>query len=1064
MAGLPGSRSLEILERIYQNEEREVLRLRDAADGHTEVLKLARPGASEATRAGLAREFLLLERLRHPHWVHPLGFVHLPDGAAGYRMEDISGGPPGGIHSPGWDPRSLDAIQQILGALAVLHALGLAHLDLKPAQILHHERRGACLIDPGYAAPLAEPIVPRGTWGFISPEILSHSTWDRRADLYALGATIVQIWTGENPLGTGEIADQIRQLQQRPRLRLRNRVPEIPEGCDRIVESLLDPDPAGRPACALDVWRSLHLVAGFRERYLERAVLPAPLDLPFVPDVAVEEQWRADLAQGRAWALEGPEGSGRRRLLERLQALAAVEGIDAIVEQDGRLLASDGRLLARIGKGRAGEWTVERGAIGEEGARAALEAYGLEPEGGEADWTPLLLRLRIEERRGGEEAVRAARRQRRSLAAASGASLSGGARRALASALAARRVEEMPSAPAESGERAELERASLIRSASGDGRVRPGDPPWDTESLRVVAGEEEVRAAHRDLAVRAGADVVSEAEHALAGRDRFTLQRTLREAVDRLCAAGRLGEAVQLLAGAREWLGEHAAADLLEKEALLAIDLADPALCFPLLAREASRLRPDVRRLLEARLAARAARWEDVLEILAEVAEQDPPVQQRAEGMRISGLLQTGRSAEAFAAGARLLGAWRSGEPLHLILATASQLCTFATQAGHEEIVEKASVICREAIHSPDPAARTRGSAALGSVAFQRGNFEEACRCFELCLQAADEAGDAMNQQLARVNLGGVWYEQGKLARSAEVLRAACSESSAPVGASIRHHNLAAVLASQGEWLEAIEQARQAIALAPHADAVASSQVLEASILISAGLLDAARSALDSTAGWIDGATSGLDRPFALRQRAILLRLEGDPEKALQTLTESIEAAEALEAWDEKARGLLDRAAIASVLGRIDQARADAGEAASLMTSQQRGELSLILSFVGAMILAAEGRFADQAALEKLTKAARIANESGLGSWPWRIHAANAALQQRAGDHYAVVDSILHARDALREHLDRVGSDPLRESFILLPEPRRFLAWCNGEALPAGSLPRAATDLEVFLP
>ncbi|MBD3161926.1 MAG: protein kinase, partial [Candidatus Eisenbacteria bacterium] len=320
--GLPGS--LEPVETIHRASGRSVWRLRDVRSGRRQVFKCVEPDADPSQRRGIVDEFLLLERLRHPHWVRPLGFHHLEDGTLGYRMEELA---PFDTAEEGWRPRDPEAVRQVLGALRLLHAVGFCHLDLKPGQILRG-RDGVCLVDPGLAAPVGSTVEPRGTWGYIAPELLDRRPWDERADLYAFGCVLVEVWTGTNLLGEGEVADQIRRQRSVPDLRLRERVEEMPEGLDRAVERLLHPDPDRRPRDANRAWEELHSLAGYRDGYFERSRLPVPLDLPFFPSAGLEEDWRAALrgTGPRRWVLTGAAGSGRRRLRDRLAAVAETIG------------------------------------------------------------------------------------------------------------------------------------------------------------------------------------------------------------------------------------------------------------------------------------------------------------------------------------------------------------------------------------------------------------------------------------------------------------------------------------------------------------------------------------------------------------------------------------------------------------------------------------------------------------------------------------------------------------------------------------------------------------------
>ena len=112
--------------------------------------------------------------------------------------------------SPARQRQFLSVVASIADALQFTHDLGITHCDVKPSNILFDRDGHARLSDFG-AARRAEPngksqgeyLTPR----YAAPEQLLGETPTTAADIYALGAVMFEIITGERPPGKGERSD-----------------------------------------------------------------------------------------------------------------------------------------------------------------------------------------------------------------------------------------------------------------------------------------------------------------------------------------------------------------------------------------------------------------------------------------------------------------------------------------------------------------------------------------------------------------------------------------------------------------------------------------------------------------------------------------------------------------------------------------------------------------------------------------------------------------------------------------------------------------------------------------
>ncbi|MFE2012332.1 protein kinase [Streptomyces sp. NPDC059491] len=200
------------------------------------------------------------------------------------------------------DPATVCALGAgVAHALAAVHAAGVVHLDLKPANILLSEDRPR-VIDFG-VAQLQRPSGPSGTFAgtyeFAAPEQLrGESELTGATDVFALGTTLAWLARGRRPWGGAEplsVAWHICETE--PDLT------DLPAGLAAVVARCLAKDPADRPtplevarALAPDGSRTPPLPLTPRTRDFIRAQgeLPATLRLTVRETLAAEEGAAAD--------------------------------------------------------------------------------------------------------------------------------------------------------------------------------------------------------------------------------------------------------------------------------------------------------------------------------------------------------------------------------------------------------------------------------------------------------------------------------------------------------------------------------------------------------------------------------------------------------------------------------------------------------------------------------------------------------------------------------------------------------------------------------------------------
>uniref|UniRef100_UPI001573D69A serine/threonine-protein kinase n=1 Tax=Nocardia barduliensis TaxID=2736643 RepID=UPI001573D69A len=137
----------------------------------------------------------------------------------------------------------------IAEALGAIHAAGVVHRDLTPANVLVSDA-GPRVIDFGIARALAHTRSLTGTGaligspGYMSPEHISGEEVTPVSDVFSLGGVLVFALTGDSPFGTSNMAQTMyRVLHEPPRLA------GIGEGTLRqVITACLAKDPASRPS------------------------------------------------------------------------------------------------------------------------------------------------------------------------------------------------------------------------------------------------------------------------------------------------------------------------------------------------------------------------------------------------------------------------------------------------------------------------------------------------------------------------------------------------------------------------------------------------------------------------------------------------------------------------------------------------------------------------------------------------------------------------------------------------------------------------------------------------
>lgn len=269
-------------------------------------------------RERFVNEALIQARLRHPHIVRALDTID--DGDVLGIVMDYVDGPSLDGYVRGRGGRlplaeALHLLVPIADAVHYAHQHGIVHRDIKPGNILlecrSQEAAGSAIVpkvmDFGIAKILTGGPGGRtrvgsvlGTPSYMPPEQLrGEPDIDGRVDVYALGAILYQITTGQPPHDGGseyEITHKVLSGEQPASPS--STVPGLPHDLDALVECAMAPDPAHRFASAGALREALRaLAAALSEApsaVAHRAIAPSAAPPPTVFEEAKPDIQGAD--------------------------------------------------------------------------------------------------------------------------------------------------------------------------------------------------------------------------------------------------------------------------------------------------------------------------------------------------------------------------------------------------------------------------------------------------------------------------------------------------------------------------------------------------------------------------------------------------------------------------------------------------------------------------------------------------------------------------------------------------------------------------------------------------
>ena len=173
--------------------------------------------------------------------------------------------------------------RQVAAGLAVAHAQGLIHRDIKPGNIWLEPPSRATpvksaggteaaanrvkILDFGLArivegsSELTSVSMLVGTPAFMSPEQARAQPTDRRSDLFSLGSVLYRLTTGELPFSGSSVINTLIAVTSHDPKPAHTLNPQVPKRLGDLIMRLLAKDPSQRPQSAQEVAKELDAIA-----------------------------------------------------------------------------------------------------------------------------------------------------------------------------------------------------------------------------------------------------------------------------------------------------------------------------------------------------------------------------------------------------------------------------------------------------------------------------------------------------------------------------------------------------------------------------------------------------------------------------------------------------------------------------------------------------------------------------------------------------------------------------------------------------------------------------------
>lgn len=158
----------------------------------------------------------------------------------------------------------INFLTQMADALEYIHGQRYLHRDICPRNVMVTPDGLVKLIDFGLAVPLApdflKPGNRTGTINYLAPELIKRTTTDHRVDMFALGVTAYEVFTGKLPWEKAESLQTLLSHVNSPGRDPRDFMPALDDAIAQFLIKAIERDPRDRFQTPADFRNALRML------------------------------------------------------------------------------------------------------------------------------------------------------------------------------------------------------------------------------------------------------------------------------------------------------------------------------------------------------------------------------------------------------------------------------------------------------------------------------------------------------------------------------------------------------------------------------------------------------------------------------------------------------------------------------------------------------------------------------------------------------------------------------------------------------------------------------------